>query len=336
MILILTEEFDPHADHVAQKLSARGAELVRFNPAAFPVRAAINTSFDRRGLASASLAIHDGPTIDLLELNGVWYRRPQPPQLHDLPVDEATRAYMAQECTTVLNDLWHALPCPVVPGPPNLIKKAELKVAQLSIAARIGFELPPTLITTEPAALLDFYREHNGNIISKLPSSALYQRTGSTFNRYTQVVSTREIGYAHAVQQCPVIFQAYVPKRVEIRATVVGQRVFAAEIHSQQTQRTRYDWRRYDHYETPYQAHRLPDEVARLCVRLTEQLGLCYGAIDFIVTPDGRYVFLEINPNGQYLWIEEATGLPISDALCDLLLDGAYHPSTAELAGVTR
>jgi glutathione synthase/RimK-type ligase-like ATP-grasp enzyme len=184
--------------------------------------------------------------------------------------------------------------------------------------------------------LLDFYREHNGNIISKLPSSALYQRTGSTFNRYTQVVSTREIGYAHAVQQCPVIFQAYVPKRVEIRATVVGQRVFAAEIHSQQTQRTRYDWRRYDHYETPYQPHRLPDDVAQLCVRLTEQLGLCYGAIDLILTPDGRYVFLEINPNGQYLWIEEATGLPISDALCDLLMQGAPHRRPAELVGVTR
>jgi hypothetical protein len=39
-----------------------------------------------------------------------------------------------------------------------------------------------------------------------------------------------------------------------------------------------------------------------------------------VLTPDGRYVVLEINPNGQYLWIEKATGLPISDAICDFLM----------------
>lgn len=51
-------------------------------------------------------------------------------------------------------------------------------------------------------------------------------------------------------------------------------------------------------------------------------MGLCYGAIDMVVTPDERYVFIEINPNGQYLWVEQATGLPISDAICDLLING--------------
>ena len=55
-------------------------------------------------------------------------------------------------------------------------------------------------------------------------------------------------------------------------------------------------------------------------MQLVEKLGLCYGAIDMVLTPDGRYVFLEINPNGQYLWIELATGLPISDAICSLLM----------------
>ncbi|NJR75066.1 MAG: hypothetical protein HC773_18390 [Scytonema sp. CRU_2_7] len=121
----------------------------------------------------------------------------------------------------------------------------------------------------------------------------------------------------------PNDFQAYIPKRLELRITVVGQQVFAAEIHSQETNHTRYDWRRYDHHKTPYFPHELPPEVEQRCVQLVEKLGLCYGAIDMILTPDGRYVFLEINPNGQYLWIELATGLPISDAICDLLISGS-------------
>src|SRR5439155_11640005 len=88
------------------------------------------------------------------------------------------------------------------------------------------------------------------------------------------------------------------------------------------TNHTKYDWRRYDLEQTPHLPHQLPDDVAQRCVALTERLGVRYGAVDLILTPDGRYVFLEINPNGQYLWIEELTGLPISDAIRDLLMQG--------------
>jgi glutathione synthase/RimK-type ligase-like ATP-grasp enzyme len=227
---------------------------------------------------------------------------------------------VAEECRVVLNDIWHALPCPVVPAVPAVLRRAELKGVQLVTAAKLGFELPPTLVTTSPREFLAFYREHGGNLISKLPSSTLHKLEHATIARYTQVVSTRDVGHAESLRQCPIIFQAYVPKRLEIRVTVVGSTIFAAEIHSQYTHRTRHDWRRYDHVGTPYLPHALPDETAERCVRLVAELGLCYGAIDLVLTPDGRYVFLEINPNGQYLWIEQATGMPISDALCDLLL----------------
>jgi glutathione synthase/RimK-type ligase-like ATP-grasp enzyme len=72
----------------------------------------------------------------------------------------------------------------------------------------------------------------------------------------------------------------------------------------------------------------LPPEIQDKCVRLVEQLELSYGAIDMVLTPEGRYVFLEINPNGQYLWIEEQTGMPISAALCDLLMDQSKGESS--------
>jgi glutathione synthase/RimK-type ligase-like ATP-grasp enzyme len=119
-----------------------------------------------------------------------------------------------------------------------------------------------------------------------------------------------------------MIFQAYVPKLVELRITVVGRRIFAAEIHSQRTNHTRCDWRRYDQGQTPHRPHELPRDLEQRCTALVERLCLRYGAIDMVLTPDGRYVFLEINPNGQYLWIEHETGLPISEAICDLLTGG--------------
>jgi glutathione synthase/RimK-type ligase-like ATP-grasp enzyme len=109
---------------------------------------------------------------------------------------------------------------------------------------------------------------------------------------------------------------------MEIRVTVVDERVFAAEIHSQVPRPTQHDWRRYDPFSTPVHPHPLPAAEAERCARLLRRLGLRYGAIDLVLTPEGQYVFLELNSNGQYLWVERRTRLPISEAIAELLRRG--------------
>ena len=138
--------------------------------------------------------------------------------------------------------------------------------------------------------------------------------------RFTQVLRPADLAHVDGIALCPVAVQEAVDKRVELRVTVVGSRVFAAAIHSQRSNHTRHDWRRYDLVNTPLEPVELAPGIARRCVELVAGYGLSYGAIDLIQTPDGRTVFLELNPNGQYLWVEAATGHPISAALADLLL----------------
>jgi hypothetical protein len=319
MILILTEEFDPHADRVAAILHARGIEVVRFNPAAFPSRAILSVACDGHAVTTATLDT-DRATIDLTELTAIWYRRPQPPAPDAEVSDPATRGYLAEECRVVLNDIWHMLACPVVPAVPGVLHRAELRATQLAVAARLGCELPPTLMTTSPRDFLAFYREHGGNVISKLPSNALPRVYRSTFARHTRLVSAREVVHAQALRRCPIIFQACVPSGLEVRVTVVGTAVFPAEVQSQPSRRTRHDWPRSDLDDTAYRPHQLPEDVAERCRRLVDELGLRFGTIDLMLTPDGRHVLLDIDPNGDYLRIEDGTGLPISEAICDLLL----------------
>jgi hypothetical protein len=320
MILILTEPDDVHADAVIERLKDRGAEWFRFNPADFPARAGMSLGFEPNGRTRAILRTSE-TTIGLARLRSVWYRRPQPPVPHENIQNAAIRSFVAEDCLMFLRDLWHTLDCRWLPGNPMTIRAAELKGSQLRIAGEVGFELPPTLFTNSPDEFLDFYRQHDGQIITKLAGTSFHRSFGNHFMRYTEVVSKRDLGHVASIRHCPVILQAYVPKQVELRITVVGRQVFAAEIHSQQTHHTRHDWRRYDHANTPLFPHDLPPEIHERCVRLVERLGLAYGAIDMILTPDGRYVFVEINPNGQYLWIEQKTGLPISDAVCEFLMD---------------
>ncbi len=320
MILILSNPDDSHVGPLAAKLRDRGADFKVFDHAQLPSSADASLAYSPTAIPGYTTLRVNGETIDLNQVKAIWYRRPTPPVPHAKITDMASCEYVEEECENFLQNAWNSLDCCWVPAVPTVIQRAGFKALQLKLAATLGFEIPPTLITNNPSDFLEFYQHHNGNIVSKLPGSSFKRCVGHTFSRCTEIVSKRDVGYSQTVRYCPVIFQAYVPKRFELRITVVGRKVFAAEIHSQQTNRTRHDWRRYDHYHTPYLPHDLPPEVGQRCVQLVEKLHLCYGTIDMVFTPDERYVFLEINANGQYLWIENATGLPISDALIELLM----------------
>jgi len=318
VILIVSSRVDPTAVRVADELSRRGASFFWFDTKDFPSSAEITVRYSTSGATRATLRQGD-EFLDFASVGVVWYRRPGFPVPHVEVTDAKMREGIIEECLTFLTDLWQSLDCAWVPAPFATIRRAEPKGFQLKTAGALGFTLPETVISNNPDELLNLYREQAGQLISKRVASRPL-RTWNTEVRYAEPVGARDIGYAAALRLCPVILQAYIPKSVELRITVVGKSVFAAEIHSQETNRTRHDWRRYDLETTRHEPHQLPDAVAGQCVRLVEELGLCYGAIDMVLTPDGRYVFLEINPNGQYLWVEDLARLPITPAICDLLI----------------
>jgi glutathione synthase/RimK-type ligase-like ATP-grasp enzyme len=118
---------------------------------------------------------------------------------------------------------------------------------------------------------------------------------------------------------CPTLFQQYIAKATELRITVVGNSVFAAEMYTQIDPRTTIDWRRGSPVAVPHRPVTLPPAVERCCLELVHRLGLTFGAIDMVRTPDGEFVFLEINPNGQWAWIEGLTGLQIAKKIAEVL-----------------
>jgi hypothetical protein len=95
--------------------------------------------------------------------------------------------------------------------------------------------------------------------------------------------------------------------------------VFACRIDSQITKQTHVDWRRYDD-STPYSIYVTDEALNNSLFGMMRDYGIRFAAFDLVVTPNGERVFLEINPAGQFLWIEELTGMPITDAIIDELL----------------
>lgn len=328
LIIILSGAEDSHADWVEDMLRQRQVEFLRFTPAKFPQKASISLSYLPSGQTEYCLKVGEN-IIDLQKVKAIWNRRPEAPTPHPEFTDKPTRQFLSDECGGFIQDAFAALKCLWFPAPPNILHRANLKGLQLKLAGEIGFDIPPTLITNSTEDFIEFYNQNKGQIISKVAGPKQLRHLSDDFGRFTELVSFQDLAHAHALQYCPIIFQAYVPKLVELRITVVGKTVLAAEIHSQKSNHARHDWRRHDFSSTQYWPHELPQEIAEKCVSLTEKLGLNYGAIDMILTPEKKYIFVEINPNGQYLWIEKMTGLPISDAICDFLIAGNLEKQLA-------
>ena len=323
MILLISYEGDPAAAAAEPLLRARGVPFVRFEALHFPMRSGITQRFGARGSIERRLVV-DGRTIDLAEVTAVWHRRHRvigSPEIADLRM----RKFAEIEAEQVLLQTWSDLPVRFLPAPLAVIRAGQEKLRQLRLATAFGLEIPPTLVTTDPDELLAFPREHDGRVITKLLASTSMCDAGlsSEYLRFTEPLSVRDLAARDSVRLCPVYAQANVPKALELRITVVGARVFAAEIHSQSARHGRDDWRKAGPAGVPYHRHSLSRTIADRCVAITKALGLTYGAIDMILRPDGTYVFLEINPAGEYQWVEKRTGMPITAAIVDFLTQPA-------------
>jgi hypothetical protein len=318
MILIVSQNDDRDAIRMSAKLRARGNSCLCFDPGDFPSKVAISFSMDGQG---PRVRLRCGAhAIDCADVRVVWFRHPARPRASMQIEDRMQRKAVEDESKIFLENLWSTLTCHWLPGPRHVMYEAEYKLLQLAMAQALGFATPPTLATNDPQAFMSFYRAQSNSVVSKLIGASL-QRNLPDWRRYTEKVQVADLIDHRSVSLAPVIFQQNLAKQVEIRVTVVGKRVFAAEIHSQSTRRTRQDWRRYNLERTPHFKHTLPPDLADRCAALVERLGLRYGAIDLVLAPDGQYTFLEINPSGQWEWIEAMTGLAIDDAVCDLLCE---------------
>jgi glutathione synthase/RimK-type ligase-like ATP-grasp enzyme len=324
MILILSTQEDEHIAYVTRKLGALGAKYLWFDPADFPSEVEVLVSYERTGLVRNVLR-HSSWELDLSTVTAVWDRRPRLPEAAP-EVNDEHRKWVSDNNAYFIAGLWDLLDCLWVPGKRRAWQGAIEKTFPLALAAQLGFTIPRTLVTNSPEELLRFYSECSGNLVTKARQGKVF-RNGESHAAFTQPIRRRDMANYRTIRYAPVTFQEYVPKRVELRVTVVGSQVFAAEIQSQANRSTRHDWRHYDLDHTPHAPHSLPANIEILCVRLVRALRLCFGAIDMIMTPDGEYIFLEINPNGQWAWIEDLTGLPISNAIAELLAHGTVGPA---------
>ena len=201
------------------------------------------------------------------------------------------------------------------------IRRAENKIFQLLLAKEIGFEIPASIITNHPSSAFTFYSNHNHSCVIKPIKSGLVES-----NQEEGVIFTSKLELdtdnVSRIKDCPVYLQHLVEKKADIRITIVGSAIFAAKIHSQENTESIIDWRK-SIIPLKYSIFKLPREIIDKCLELSKRLHLNFGAIDMILDTDDKLIFLEINPNGQWAWIERQLNFPIAETITNLLIEKA-------------
>ena len=312
MILIVSNARDITTDFIVLELQRRGLAYLRLNSEALPQA---TVSFGTSGDHDWSIRIGER-LIHGRQVTAGYFRRPGTPEPDPAVTDHAERRYCATEWSAALKSLYLRLGAKWL-NAPAAIALAEDKPRQLVLARRLGFEVPDTLVTNDPTALKAFLATHGGVVAKPLRHALLDGEVEKVI--FTTRMEAAKAQDVRAIAASPVILQAEVPKRVDLRVTVIGEKVFAAAIHSQATADAEVDWRRGDGPSLRHEAVDLPADITVRCMELVRALGLTFGAIDLVEDLNGRYWFLEVNPNGQWAWIETRTGQPIAAALVDTL-----------------
>jgi glutathione synthase/RimK-type ligase-like ATP-grasp enzyme len=312
-VLIISTIADMATDDVVRRLCSLGVPHKRLNTEDFP----FSQTLAFRPSSEEHWMQFSGTTIP--RPRAVWYRRVRSPAKIS-GMDDGVYQFCTQENRAALlggvmslNARWMSHPAAVW--------QAEYKPHQLSVAARLGLAIPRTLITNDPDAIRAAFTEFKGMIVKPVRSGYLTQ-AGQGFSIFTSRVLEEHLAELESARLSPAIYQELVPKKFDIRVTVVGRRIFAAAIDSQSDPLATIDWRRTNNPELPHCIATLPERVNTLLLEFMSSFKLTFGAIDLIQTPDGDYVFLEVNPSGQWLWIDDKLSMGISDAIADWLAKG--------------
>ena len=318
-ILLVTTTICSASDAVADALRRAGRRFYRLNTEDLPLSATSSIGF---GIGSARVTWQaDGRTLSLDRVTRVWFRRHRLPALPPETVP-AHAEYTLRESQWYLRSLLWTL-AERVPGshwmsPPADVQRAESKILQLQLAPTAGFTCPRTLVSNDPTEIRTFFDQEDGKVIAKALRLGYFDYGERQTAAYTSVITSADLRDDESLRVAPVIYQQHLDKRCDIRVTVVENSLYAAEILSQNVASATVDWRRSD-VELEHSRHDLPDEIRSSCLRLVRALNLRFGAIDLVLTPDGQYCFLEINPNGQWLWLEDKLGFPITNDIATWL-----------------
>lgn len=310
-VLILAEDIDATVDTMIPALLERGTVVHRVNTAWFPAQ--LSVSAELRGGRWIGQICTPGQVVELESVTAVWYRTPR---AYRFPADlsPTEREHANMEAKYGLGGVLASLPALWV-NHPSRLADAAYKPVQLARAVRCGLSVPDTVITNGANAVREFACA--GATVSKVFGTNTIVEGGVRKIGFSRMLDEADLEDLQGVGIATHLVQRWVPKAYEVRMVVIGEHITAAAIWVGSPEC--YVDFRSDYDSLSYALIESPEDVVAGVRKLMLEMDLLYGALDFVVRPDGRWMFLEINAGGRYGFIEDETEARLTAQLADLL-----------------
>lgn len=316
-VLILTHEEDPHSQSVCKYFDGIGVDY--FEVLTDNLIGNYNLTFDL--LLRHFFLSNSERKIKLTEEWNIWNRRVMDPVIPN-SIQKKLENIVLTETERTWEGLLFSHPGKVV-NRPQANFNANNKVSQLLFASNYGngIKVPETLLTNNPQELRRFYSTLD-KVSFKLLRAPIVEtgRQGEYLTCYNNIVTDEQIKQAELIRNNPSLFQEYIEKDYELRITALENKVVAIKINSQESDLSIVDFRRYDFENVSYEYTNIPKNVETFCSDMLKHYGLSFGEFDFIKSKKGDYVFLEVNPNGQWLWLEIKSGYNLTKDVAENLV----------------
>lgn len=311
-ILIITSKPDSHLRMVSRHLP--NTEFIILDPMKFP-DLKLSYHYDK-----GEIKVKLNKSL-ISDVDVVWYRKPRFIESSKLPVDPNYQNFSWRNYRDGISWVYDLIPNAFWVSRPASIRVASNKLYQMQLGAAIGFKLPKTLVTNN-AAEVKVFRAEVGDMVFKAIYPVLRTDADGIEYMFTNLIRNSDSFDLSGISVSPSIFQEVIYGQ-DIRVTVIGTKIFATKILKKGTIKGEIDWRlgTEDERKLGYKVVKLPIEIEEKCLQILSSLNLVFGAIDLIEDSDGNFWFLEINPNGQWGFIEQATKEPLSKAMADLFVN---------------
>jgi hypothetical protein len=313
MLFILTSAEDATASFLVDILAQKHVKFLRLDSDTLVSRSSL--SYHPR---QPALKV-DGTWYEPSDVTHVWYRRPQKlrsPALEGSPEGK----YTLEEWAASIEGFFAHVPMPKWMNHPASNALASHKLGQLSTACNLGLKIPDTLVTQDADALKHFFSHHNGCIIVKPMATGYVERPADSQDSliYTNRILQQHLANLSDLTSCPTMFQQFINKQYDVRITVIDANLHAVALTAlDKDGEQRCDIRRDNMRDVRYQQIELPQEVSTQIQRLVKKYELRFAAIDMVVDLGGDWYFLEINPNGQWAWMEICANIKLSESFLD-------------------
>ena len=317
MILILSNKWDLTVDFVVSELRRRNHSFLRLNTENLISSQATIRFPDLKIFLSS-----DEKAYDLTkDVNVVWYRRPGKP-FDDLPKNErpspSTQQFATEQWAIWIEAL-QLIPDVTWVNHPDNNNRMENKMRQLLLATEIGLHIPDTVTSNDPLQIREHAVNHGGELITKALYAPLIEEPDQDFFVFTNRIDLNDlVGADEELKVSPSIFQQCLSPKIDYRVTVVGEAVFPVRVEYTAGGKAPIDWRVIKD-NIDFTLVEIPSDVEEKCREYVRSAGLIFGAID-LIEYEGDFYFIEINPNGEWGWLQKPHNISIAQTLCDLLI----------------